>query len=209
MKTHILASVLIVLAVAVSISLILNNNAKSPPEEPQAEQSTPEATVAEPEPEPLPSPESLPEPENIQQVLGEEQAEEWEASYENTSYALVTGKKDELQQVIIIEDPNYQGKNAKTVISDMQTMNALYDAVASVDTIANEYPNHIESLQFDSDYDVVFIFPDTEETVIIHFETAYRQLETRGSSGDPGYVRGDASKILEVIKTAQNIIDSN
>ena len=113
---------------------------------------------------------------------------------------LITGNKSDLQQIIIIEDPNYAGQNLGTVIEDKNNLNDLFDALENTRTLANKHPSHADSLQFDSDYKVVFIFTNTKEEVYIHSDTAYRFLETRGSGGDAGYTCGNARTIIDIIK---------
>jgi len=113
---------------------------------------------------------------------------------------LITGNKSDMQQVIIIKDPNYAGLNLETAITDRTDMESLFDAVKNVRTLANRHPGHENSLQFDSDYKIVFIFTDSTIEVRIHANNAYRLLDTRGGSGDPGYTRGNAAAIIKIIK---------
>ena len=113
---------------------------------------------------------------------------------------LLTGRRTDLQQVVIVEDPNFAGKNIETVISDSGRLNALYDALLGIRTSANRHPRHTESLQFNSDYRVTFIYTNTKDEVFVHLGEAYRFLETRGGSGDPGYTHGSAEKLTRVIQ---------
>ena len=79
-------------------------------------------------------------------------------------------------------------------------MDSLFDAVKNTWTFSNRHPSHADSLQFDSDYKIVFIFTNITSEVYIHADTAYRFLESRGGSGDAGYTRGKAKESIEIIK---------
>jgi len=113
---------------------------------------------------------------------------------------LITGNKSDLQQIIIIKDPNFAGQNLETAITDRNNMESLFDAVKNTWTFANRHPSHADSLQFDSDYKMLFIFTDITSEVYIHANNAYSFLDSRGGSGDFGYTRGNAKAIIEIIK---------
>ena len=115
---------------------------------------------------------------------------------------LINGNKSDLQQIIIIQEPNYAGQSLETVITDKNNLDDLFDAIKNTWTSANRHPSHNDSLQFDSDYKLIFIFSNVTEEIYIHADTAYRFLETRGGSGDPGYIRGSAKEIIEILKNA-------
>ena len=114
---------------------------------------------------------------------------------------LVTGKKSELQKVVIVEDPNYRGKNLKTVITEEKTMYDMYMALKNMPVRANRYPDHVGSLQFDAGYMVIFYYLDKQDEIIVHSKWAYRFLETRGGSGDPGFTKGNAKRLLHIIES--------
>ena len=113
---------------------------------------------------------------------------------------LISGNKSDLQQIIIIEDPNFSGQSFATVVTDKDNLDELFDAIKNTWTLANRRPSHNDSLQFDSDYKLIFIFSNVTEEIYIHADTAYCFLETNGGSGDPGYTRGNAKMIIEIIK---------
>ena len=116
------------------------------------------------------------------------------------SSRLVTGKKSELSQITLIENPYYPEKSTEIIITNDTAMDAMYNAIAYSVTSTNRRPNHNESLQFDADFLVIYHFQNANDEVIIYRESAYRFLETHGGSGDPGYIRGNAKKILFIIR---------
>ena len=114
--------------------------------------------------------------------------------------ALVTGRRADLRQVTVVVDPNRAGQNRTIVVADKLTMEALYDAARGTPTRAVRRPGHAESLQFDSDIKLALTYAETADEVHFHAGIAYRLLETRGGSGDPGYTRGNAAAIMQLLE---------
>lgn len=115
---------------------------------------------------------------------------------------LLTGEKSSLVKAIIIIDPTRKKPQTITV-EDREVLDKIYDLIdQSHDIRVNRYPNHSESMQFDSKYQIELLYKDGKVDLLRSTENVkciYRLLNTKGYSGDSGYISGTSEYLLDYI----------
>jgi hypothetical protein len=77
-------------------------------------------------------------------------------------------------------------------ITDSESINELFAPMLNQAAKTIKHPNHNDSIQLDFDAELIVHYNDTHNDHIhITKWTAYRFLESKGRSGDPGYVSVD------------------
>lgn len=85
---------------------------------------------------------------------------------------------------------------------DIENINKLINAISDIRVV--QYPRHFESIQTDSRFDIDVEYKNGRVEQISSTESGkriYRKLDTRGSSGDPGFVSGSNENLWNYIKT--------
>ena len=111
-------------------------------------------------------------------------------------------KIDNLEKVVVILEPYELGKNRVVYTTERSEVEQIYDLVRETSRLRiNKYPQHLESIQWDSDIAIHFEYRngDKDEFYIKKNGAIVRFLDTRGSSNDPGYIIGLNEKLWEHI----------
>lgn len=119
-----------------------------------------------------------------------------------TKVKLLTDEKSSLVKATIIIDPTRKKPQTITV-EDRKVLDKIYDLIGqSHDIEVNRYPNHSESMQFDSKYQIELLYKDGKVDLISSTENVkriFRHLDTKGYSGDSGYISGTSEYLLDYI----------
>lgn len=117
---------------------------------------------------------------------------------------ILTGEKSSLVKATIIMEPTRKKPQAITV-EDKEVLDKIYDLIQqSHDKKVNRYPNHSDSMQFDSKFEIELLYKDGKVDLISSTENVkriFRHLNTKGSSGDSGYISGTSEYLWDFLNT--------
>lgn len=104
----------------------------------------------------------------------------------------ILGNENDIDKITLILNST-QEKRTKE-FSDEQSIMRLFDIIQKThDVSINRYLGHEDSMQADSKFDIVIIFKNGTTEFIRACENPihiYKFLDTKGSSGDLGYITG-------------------
>ena len=115
----------------------------------------------------------------------------------------ITQKEDDLKNIVIIFNPDYPGLERIVHINDYLEIKQVYKILKETTKInVNKHPRHAESIQWNSKFNVCFEYNNGEKDEFFATEKyggILRFLNTKGSSGDSGYIIGINEKLWEYI----------
>ena len=116
---------------------------------------------------------------------------------------MVTGKRAEIAAVsIVFIDADNGYFEVHTPLDEPDAISKIYSLLKNSEPRTIKKPSHAQSIHLDHYAEIIFVYEDGHEDRICAATTCwYRFLDTRGGSGDPGFVittGGDA--LLQMLR---------
>jgi len=110
---------------------------------------------------------------------------------------MISGNENDIEKITFILNST-QEQRTKEVIDRQSIMQVFNIIQKTYDITTNRHPSHNDSMQADSKLDIVILYKSGNTEVIHTCEIPtrfYRFLDTKGGSGDLGYIIGTNDSI--------------
>jgi len=121
--------------------------------------------------------------------------------YQLTKVDFLTGEANNVKKVIITMEPDTKPRTI--IIDDEDKILKIYDLIKQTKNISvKKYPSHSESIQTDSRFQIEIIYDDKSDLISSteNYQRIYRQLDSKGSSGDYGHISGENVYIWDYLR---------